>query len=60
MDEQPKKKREKKPRSTRNKRIVLFVVGVSLGVICRLLPPQHQGVCNVVARVLAFVIGAPT
>ena len=50
---EPKKSR--KP--TRRKRLILFVVGVSLGVVCRLLPPEYQGPCNVVARIVGFALG---
>lgn len=50
----------KSPKRSRNKRIVLFLVGVSLGVVCRVLPHEYQGPCNVVARVVGLLIGAPT
>ena len=53
---EPKKSR--KP--TRNKRIVLLVLGVSLGVVCRMLPPQYQGPCNIVARIVGLLVGVPS
>lgn len=53
---------ESKPprKSTRKKRIVLFLVGVTLGIICRSLPPEYQGPCNIVVRVVGYLLGVAT
>jgi hypothetical protein len=35
----------------------MIVVGVALGVACRLVPEHYQGPCNAVVRVLALFVG---
>lgn len=37
----------------------MILVGVGLGVACRILPEHYQGPCSVVVRVLALFVGVP-
>ena len=35
----------------------MLVVGIGLGVACRLVPAHYQGPCSIVVRALALFLG---
>jgi hypothetical protein len=37
----------------------MALVGVGLGVACRLLPEHYHGPCSVVVRAVSFFVGVP-
>lgn len=55
----PKQSKSERRKVSRKRRLVMIAVGVGLGVACRLIPPQYQGPCAMVVKVLALVVGVP-
>lgn len=35
----------------------MLALGVGLGLVCRLLPPEYQGPCSAVAKVVGLILG---
>lgn len=50
-------KSESKRRVSRKRRLVMVVVGVGLGVVCRFVPHEYQGPCALVTKLLAAFVG---
>jgi hypothetical protein len=48
---------ESKRRSSRKRRLLMIGVGVGLGIICRLVPPEYQGPCGVVTKIVVVIMG---
>lgn len=59
MEPAPAEKQPKssKRRVSRKRRLVMVVVGVGLGVVCRFIPHEYQGPCAVVTKLLAAFVG---
>lgn len=57
MEPTTAEKSESKRRTSRKRRLVMVVVGLGLGVVCRLVPHEYQGPCAVVTKLLAAFVG---
>jgi hypothetical protein len=53
--------KQQKRAITRRNRLIRIVISVSLGValgyLCPLLPPQHQALCHLAAKIVGFFAG---
>ncbi len=43
----------------RTRRIVMILIGVGVGALCRLMPPEYQGPCGIAAKLLSVFLGSP-
>lgn len=57
MEPTTAEKSESKRRTSRKRRLVMVVVGLGLGVVCRFVPHEYQGPCAVVTKLLAAFVG---
>lgn len=51
---------QQKPRLSRKHRRVFFVlVGVGVGLLCKVVPPHYQLLCSGAAKVISIFMGTP-
>lgn len=51
---------ESKPRkSSRKRRVVMLLLGVGMGLLCKVLPPEYHPPCGVATKVIGLLLGVP-
>lgn len=50
--------KQSRARRALKRRAVMALVGLGLGLLCRVLPPDYHTVCNGVTKVVALLLGA--
>lgn len=52
-------KPRKSPRlSRKSKRLIAVAVGIALGLVCHILPPQYQKPCSLLSKIVGLFAGA--
>jgi len=46
------------PKRSRKRRVLMLLAGVTLGLICRVVPPEYQAPCSVVVKLVGLFMGA--